>query len=183
MTFQYVKRDMLHFLSGSHYESKVCLHFFNALKSFFCKEFQAVFTFRVYNAFSRRKLHPFTFFLYQFAKFIYGIDIAPKAKIGPGLRIVHCSDIVIGPNVIIGNDCVLFNGTTMGKRKPGGKDGMPKVGNNVTIGTGAKLLGRITIGNSAKIGANSVVLIDVPENATAIGVPATVKLSNVITAS
>lgn len=100
-----------------------------------------------------------------------GIEIHPGAKIGKGLFIDHGSGVVIGETAIIGDNVTLFHGVTLGGTgKEKGKR-HPTIGNNVFIGTGAKLLGNITIGDNVKIGANAVVLKDVPSNTTVVGVP------------
>ena len=96
-----------------------------------------------------------------------GAVIGRKARFGPGLVIVHPTGIVINGAVRGGSNCVIQNGVTIGaeRRKT------PVIGDNVFIGTGAKIIGGIKIGNSARIGANAVVNFDVPENATVVGVP------------
>ncbi len=100
-----------------------------------------------------------------------GIEIHPGAKIGKNLFIDHGTGVVIGETTIIGNNVMLYHGVTLGgtgkdkgKRHPTIKDG-------VLIGTGAKILGNITIGENSKIGANAVVLKDVPPNSTVVGIP------------
>ena len=101
-----------------------------------------------------------------------GIEIHPGATIGKGLFIDHGIGVVIGETAEIGENCLIFHGSTLGGI--GGESGKrhPTLGNNVVVGAGAKLLGNITIGDNAKIGANAVVLQDVPAGATAVGVPA-----------
>jgi serine O-acetyltransferase len=139
------------------------------------KECKALLMYRLYHFTDRKRLSLITFFLYEYSKRRYGVDIAPRARIEGGVRIAHCSDIVIGPNAGIGYGTVIFNGVTLGKKYPGAKGGMPQVGKNVTLGTGAKLLGEIVVGDGARIGANSVVMISVPAGATAVGAPAKIK--------
>ena len=108
----------------------------------------------------------------QISRFFTGIEIHPAAFIGKGLLIDHGSGVVIGETAIIGNDCIIFHGVTLGGTgKQTGKR-HPTLYNNVFVGAGAKILGNIEIGNNVKIGANAVVLTDVPDNATAVGVPA-----------
>ena len=103
-----------------------------------------------------------------------GIEIHPGAKIGKGLFIDHGSGVVIGETAIIGNDVTMFHGATLGGTgKEKGKR-HPTVGNNVFIGSGAKVLGNIQIGNNVKIGANAVVLKDVENGCTVVGIPAKV---------
>jgi serine O-acetyltransferase len=106
-------------------------------------------------------------------------EIAVRCRIGGGLRIPHgFNGIVIHPDAIIGENVTMFHQVTIGADDPN-PTGAPKIGNNVFIGTGAKIIGSITIGDNAKIGANAVVVKDVPAGATAVGVPAKVIKSSV----
>lgn len=106
-------------------------------------------------------------------KVLIGSYIDPQAKIGKRFKIIYGMGIVIGSKVEIGDDVTIFNGTTLGSAMPGLPDiKQPKIGNNVLIGTGAKILGDISIGANVKIGANSVVLKSFPANVTIAGVPA-----------
>lgn len=100
-----------------------------------------------------------------------GIDIHPGATIGSNFFIDHGIGVVIGETAVIGNDCTLYQGVTLGGTgKQTGKR-HPTIGNNVMISAGAKVLGNITIGDNTKIGAGSVVLKDIPSNSTVVGVP------------
>jgi len=103
-----------------------------------------------------------------------GIDILPQAEIGGGCYIPHGVGLVIGGASVIGEDCTLLQGVTLGEARFD-SDACPQVGNRVTIGAGAKLLGGITVGDEAFIGAGAVVLADVPARHLAIGVPARVE--------
>lgn len=101
-----------------------------------------------------------------------GIEIHPGAQIGKRLVIDHGMGIVIGETAEIGDDCLIYHGVTLGGT---GKDvgkRHPTIGNNVLIGTGAKVLGPITVGDNSRIAANSVVLNPIPEDSTAVGIPA-----------
>jgi len=100
-----------------------------------------------------------------------GIEIHPSARIGRGLFIDHGAGVVIGETADIGNEVTLYQGVTLGGTGFAVGKRHPTVQDNVTIGSGAKLLGPITIGHGAKIGANSVVITDVPANATVVGNP------------
>jgi serine O-acetyltransferase len=100
-----------------------------------------------------------------------GIEIHPAARIGCGLFIDHGAGVVIGETAEIGDDVTLYQGVTLGGTGFATGKRHPTVQDNVTIGSGAKLLGPITIGHGAKIGANSVVITDVPANSTVVGVP------------
>lgn len=111
-------------------------------------------------------------YLSEKAKRKTGIEIHPGASIGKGLFIDHGTGVVIGETTIIGNNVTLFHGVTLGGTgKEKGKR-HPTIKDNVFIGSGAKILGNITIGKNTKIGANAVVLKDVEENKTVVGVPA-----------
>lgn len=104
-----------------------------------------------------------------------GIEIHPGATIGKGLVIDHGMGVVIGETAIVGDDCVIYHGVTLGGTgKQQGKR-HPTIGNDVFIGAGAKLLGNITIGDHTKVGANAVVLHNFPANSVVVGIPATDK--------
>jgi serine O-acetyltransferase len=100
-----------------------------------------------------------------------GIEIHPAARIGKGLFIDHGSGVVVGETAEIGDDVTLYQGVTLGGTGFATGKRHPTVQDNVTIGSGAKLLGPITVGHGAKIGANSVVITDVPPNSTVVGNP------------
>jgi len=108
--------------------------------------------------------------LYRIIETITGITLPVTADIGPGLRIWHFGNIIVHPDAVIGSNCTLRQGVTIGNRHPDGP--APKVGDDVDFGAYAQVLGGVTIGNQCRIGALSVVLIDVPDNATAVGNPA-----------
>ena len=108
----------------------------------------------------------------QVARFITGIEIHPGATIGRGMVIDHGMGVVIGETAEIGDNCTIYQGVTLGGT---GKDvgkRHPTLGNNVMVGAGAKVLGPFTIGDNTKIAANAVVLEEIPENCTAVGIPA-----------
>ena len=110
--------------------------------------------------------------LSQLARFFTGIEIHPGAKIGKGLFIDHGMGVVIGETAEVGENVTIYHGVTLGGTGKDKGKRHPTVKDNVIIGAGAKVLGPITIGNNVKVGANSVVLKDVPDNATAVGMPA-----------
>ena len=99
-------------------------------------------------------------------------DIHLHARIGARLSLPHPNGVVMHADAIIGDDCMIMQQVTIGQLASGGA---PRLGNRIYVGAGAKILGAITIGDGARIGANSVVLIDVPAGATAVGVPASIK--------
>ena len=107
----------------------------------------------------------------QFSRFLTGIEIHPGAKVGEGLFIDHGTGVVIGETAEVGNNVTIYQGVTLGGTgKEKGKR-HPTVGNNVVISAGAKILGSIEIGDNTRIGAGSVVLRDVPNNTTVVGIP------------
>ena len=109
-----------------------------------------------------------------------GIEIHPAAEIGKGLFIDHGMGVVIGETTIIGENCTLYQGVTLGGTGKDKGKRHPTIGNNVTIGSGAKVLGPFTVGDNSKIAANAVVLNEIPPNSTCVGVPAhIVKRDNV----
>ena len=112
----------------------------------------------------------------QFSRFLTGIEIHPGAKIGQGFFIDHGSGVVIGETAEIGDNVTLYQGATLGGTgKEKGKR-HPTIGNNVVIGTGAKVLGSFKVGDNVKIGAGSVVNKSVPSDTTVVGVPGRVVL-------
>ena len=110
-------------------------------------------------------------FLSQISRFFTGIEIHPGATIGRRFFIDHGMGVVIGATTEIGDDVLLYQGVTLGGT--GNEQGKrhPTIGNNVVVGTGAKVLGSIRIGNNVKIGAGSVVVRPVPDNSTVVGIP------------
>lgn len=114
--------------------------------------------------------------LSQTSRFFTGIEIHPGATIGKGLFIDHGMGVVIGETAEIGDNVLIYHGVTLGGTGKDTGKRHPTVGNNVVIGCGAKVLGPINIGDNAKIGANSVVLKDVPDNSTTVGIPAINKI-------
>lgn len=107
----------------------------------------------------------------QLGRHFTGIEIHPGAQIGRRLFIDHGIGIVIGETATIGNDCTIYHGVTLGGTGKDKKKRHPDIGNNVMIGTGAKVLGPIKIGDNVKIGANAVVIKKVPDNSTVVGIP------------
>jgi serine O-acetyltransferase len=118
------------------------------------------------------KLRFFARLISQIGRFLTGIEIHPGAKIGKGLFIDHGSAIVIGETAELGVNCVLFHNVTLGGTGKHIGKRHPTVGNDVLIGTGATLLGPITVGDNVKIGAESVIIMhDIPSDCTVVGAP------------
>lgn len=107
----------------------------------------------------------------QLSKFFTGIEIHPAAKLGKRFFIDHGLGVVIGETAEVGDDVTIYHGVTLGGTSLEKKKRHPTIGNNVIIGAGAKVLGPFKVGDNARIGANSVVINEVPEGATVIGVP------------
>ena len=120
----------------------------------------------------RHKLRFLARWVSQWSRFWTGIEIHPGAKIGRRLVIDHGMGIVIGETAEIGDDCLIYHGVTLGGTGKDQGKRHPTIGNNVLISTGAKVLGPFKVGDGARIAANAVVLTEVPENATAVGIPA-----------
>lgn len=141
--------------------------------------FRAQIYHKISKFFYNRKRYFIARLISEFAKRRTGIEIHPGATIGKNLFIDHGMGVVIGETTIIKDNVVIFHQVTLGGTgKEKGKR-HPTIENNVLIGTGAKVLGNITIGDNSKIGANSVVLTDIEENSTVVGVPGkTIKRNN-----
>ena len=110
----------------------------------------------------------------QLARFFTGIEIHPGAKIGKGLFIDHGMGVVIGETTEIGDNCTIYQGVTLGGTGKDKGKRHPTLGNNIMVGAGAKVLGPLTVADNSKIAAGAVVLADIPEHSTAVGVPAKV---------
>lgn len=136
--------------------------------------------YRISNKLYRKKWFFLGRLISQIGRFLTGIEIHPGATIGRGLFIDHGMGVVIGETAEIGDDVTIYHGVTLGGTGKDTGKRHPTIGNNVIIGSGAKVLGPINIGNNVKIGANSVVLKDIEDNKTAVGIPAKVieKLNN-----
>lgn len=110
--------------------------------------------------------------LYRGVRNFYGIELPYSVRLGRRVKIEHQSGIVIHGSAIIGDDCILRQDVTLGNRSLSRPSEAPRLGNRVSVGAGAKILGPVVIGDEAQIGANAVVQLDVPAGALAIGVPA-----------
>ena len=140
---------------------------------------KAVFFHRVANFFSVAKIDLIARIVAQFSRFLTGIEIHPKAKIGKNLFIDHGMGVVIGETSEIGDNVTIYHMVTLGGISPSiDSDNQrdvkrhPTLLDNVVVGSGAQVLGSVVVGKNAKIGANAVVTKDVPENAVMVGIPA-----------
>lgn len=134
--------------------------------------FKAVRSYRKANWFYRHNMKFIARFISQRARHKTGIEIHPGATIGKGLFIDHGMGVVIGETAEIGDNCTIYQNVTLGGTGKDHGKRHPTLGNNVLVGSGAKVLGPFKVGDNARIAAGAVVLSEVPENATAVGVPA-----------
>jgi len=133
--------------------------------------FHALLFYRFAHACWTRRLFLLGRFLSHLGRFCTGIEIHPGARIGRGFFIDHGMGVVIGETAEIGDNCTLYHGVTLGGTSWAKEKRHPTLGDNVVIGAGAKVLGPFRVGDNARIGANSVVVKEVPDNATVVGVP------------
>ena len=134
--------------------------------------FHAVTVHRLSHKLHKRGYHFSARALSQMTKFFTGIEIHPGAKIGKGVFIDHGTGVVIGETAEVGDNCTIYQGVTLGGTGKDQGKRHPTIGNNVLVSTGAKVLGPFKVGDNARIAANAVVLSEVPDNATAVGIPA-----------
>ncbi|WP_085832509.1 serine O-acetyltransferase [Clostridium merdae] len=140
--------------------------------------FRAVRSYRKANWFYRHNMKLIARYISQRARHKTGVEIHPAATIGKGLFIDHGMGVVIGETAEIGDYCTLYQGVTLGGTGKDHGKRHPTLGNNVMVGSGAKILGPFKVGDNARVAAGAVVLSEVPEGATAVGVPAKVARIN-----
>mgnify|MGYP006220330175 FL=1 len=140
---------------------------------------KAVFFHKIANFFAIAKFHLVARIISQFSRFLTGVEIHPKANIGKNLFIDHGMGVVIGETSEIGDNVTIYHMATLGGISPSVNSNEqrnikrhPTLKDNVVVGSGAQILGPVTVGKNAKIGANAVVTKDVPENAVMVGIPA-----------
>jgi len=138
----------------------------------------AIRSYRLSHWFYQKKMFTIARIISQHSRRKTGIEIHPGAKIGKGLFIDHGMGVVIGETAEIGDNCLLYQGVTLGGTGKDKGKRHPTLGNNVLVGSGAKVLGPFRVGNNVKIAANAVVLNEIPDNCTAVGVPARVVKMN-----
>lgn len=137
--------------------------------------FQAILVYRFFHWLHERGLsgQPLRFVCERFVEITTGISIPASCRIGRGFRIHHFGGIIFHPTVQIGANCTLYQGVTIGDR--GGSGGAARIGDNVMIGAGAKIIGAVRIGDGCIVGANAVVTRDMPDGTTALGSPCRLK--------
>jgi serine O-acetyltransferase len=136
------------------------------------KGYQAVQTHRFAHALWLAGRKDFALYLQSRSSQVFQVDINPLCRIGKGLFLDHATGFIAGETAVIGDNCSILQGVTLGGTGKADEDRHPKIGNGVLIGAGAKVLGNIKIGDCARIGAGSVVVRDVPPRVTVVGVPA-----------
>jgi serine O-acetyltransferase len=144
----------------------------STLEIIFCYPgLHAVWLHRVAHWFWNRRLLFLGRFISHLNRFLTGIEIHPAARLGPGLFIDHGMGVVIGETSEVGENVTIYQGVTLGGTSLERKKRHPTIGNNVVIGSGAKILGPFTVGDNSKIGSGSVVVKEVPPNSVVVGVP------------
>ncbi len=137
---------------------------------------RAIVAHRLIHALYKAKVPLLPRYLGSLSRFFTGIEIDPGATIGKGVFIDHGMGVVIGETAEVGDGCTIYQGVTLGGTSLQRTKRHPTLGRNVTVGSGAAVIGAIHIGDGAKIGANSVVVKDIPANATVVGIPGRVVL-------
>lgn len=169
-----IKKDFYAYKSKYSFDGEYKTCDGSIVASMLVPSYAVVVRYRIYHSLNRsrsRVLRFFSKYLYVRTVKKYGCDIHPCAKIGIPFKIGHASDIVIGPEAELGDNCYIFNGISIGNKYPGKKDEMPRLGDNVIIGTGAKILGDVHIGSNVQIGALSLIISDVAAGTVAVGIP------------
>ena len=139
---------------------------------------RAIRHYRVAHWFYNKKMYFIARSISQHARKVTGIEIHPAAVIGDGVFIDHGMGVVIGETTVIGDNCTIYQGVTLGGTGKDKGKRHPTIGNNVVIGSGAKVLGPFKVGDNSKIAANAVVLSEVPDNCTVVGVPGRIVKKN-----
>ena len=176
---QIIKRDLQSYQSYPDINSiNKNVKIISFLKALLDIDFRAIFIYRLSCYFISKGAKKIGFLLYFRLKSAHAIDISPFAKVGPGFKIIHAFNIVIGPGVIIGENCVCFNSITLGNSHPGWKSSqgntkkMPVIGERVILCPGVRVIGDIILGDDVLVGANAVVLSNIPDGERWAGIPA-----------
>lgn len=130
--------------------------------------YQAVVLHRLAHWFKRHRIPVLGPAIARFNQFVTGVDIAPAAEFGPGLRISHGTGIVVGWKTAVGRDCLMMQNVTLGAPTTSKLDAMPKLGDRVTLGAGASVIGAVTLGDDVFVGAHALVTVDVPAGSKVI---------------
>jgi serine O-acetyltransferase len=157
-------------LSAVYDRDPACTRYLDPLLYF--KGFHALVTYRFSHALWMRGRRDFALYLQSQGSRFFGVDIHPAARFGQGIMLDHATGFVVGETAAVGDNCSFLHAVTLGGSGKETGDRHPKIGDNVLIGAGAKVLGNIKVGSCSRIAAGSVVLSDVPPNVTVAGVPA-----------
>lgn len=144
----------------------------------FNASFHGLLFYRISHLFYEWKLYPLAYIFYYLKRVLFSMDIHPAAEIESGVVIDHGIGVVIGSTASVGSGTLIYHGVTLGAKRVCTGKRHPDVGKNVLIGAGAKILGPIRIGDNSLVGANAVVLRDVPPNSLAVGIPAKILRRN-----
>ena len=178
-----LKRAFARFFKGLVEDAKLYKRLDPSVKSplvlFLHAGYHSMILYRLARLFYDLKMYPVSFLIYYLNRILFSVDIHPRADIEPGVVIDHGVGVVIGSTATVGSGTLIYHGVTLGARRVQTGKRHPDIGRNVLIGAGAKVLGPIRVGDGARIGANAVVLRDVPPGAVAVGIPATIRRSNV----
>ena len=147
-----------------------CTRYLDPLLYF--KGFHALVTYRFSHALWKRGRRDFALYLQSQSSRMFGVDIHPGARFGKGIMLDHATGFVVGETAVVGDNCSFLHAVTLGGSGKETGDRHPKIGDNVLVGAGAKVLGNIKVGNCSRIAAGSVVLAEVPPQVTVAGVPA-----------
>ena len=159
-------------LSAVHDRDPACNRFLEPLLYF--KGFHALVTHRFAHDLYLAGRRDFALYLQSQSSRIFSVDIHPGARFGKGIMLDHANGLVVGETAVVGDNCSFLHAVTLGGSGKDTGDRHPKLGDNVLVGAGAKILGNIRVGHCSRIAAGSVVLQDVPRNTTVAGVPAKV---------
>jgi serine O-acetyltransferase len=157
-------------LAAVYDRDPACTRFLDPLLYF--KGFHALVTYRFAHALWKRGRRDFALYLQSQSSRMFGVDIHPAARFGKGIMLDHATGFVVGETAVVGDNCSFLHAVTLGGSGKETGDRHPKIGDNVLIGAGAKVLGNITVGSCSRVAAGSVVLSEVPPNVTVAGVPA-----------
>ena len=157
-------------LAAVYDRDPACTRYLDPLLYF--KGFHALVTYRFSHALWKRGRRDFALYLQSQSSRMFGVDIHPAARFGKGIMLDHATGFVVGETAVVGDNCSFLHAVTLGGSGKETGDRHPKIGDNVLVGAGAKILGNLKVGNCSRIAAGSVVLAEVPPQVTVAGVPA-----------
>ncbi|MDO7977824.1 serine O-acetyltransferase EpsC [Oceanotoga teriensis] len=170
--FQNANKDLSMYLKKDPTASSKAKVFFTSTA------FHGLLNYRFSHFFYKYKLYFISYLIHIFGKILYSMEIHPAAELEAGIVIDHGFGIVIGETAKVGEGTLIYHGVTLGSKKVVKGKRHPEIGKDVMLGSGAKILGPIFVGNGSIIGSNSVVLMDIPPKSLAVGIPAKIKKIN-----